>query len=102
MMQNVISLLDTDGSIDNNPVQSTGTLRALSLVFSQVSPPPELQSKLTALLENANAAALISPMDGTYMIDLHSVLVEALEPKSKTFQFFTVIKAGVKSEQTFF
>lgn len=65
MMQNVVSLLDADGSIDNNPVQTTGTLRALALVFAQVNAPPELQPKLASLLENANAVTLISKKDGT-------------------------------------
>lgn len=64
MMQNVISLLDADGNVDNNPVQTTGTIRALALVFDQVSAPPELQPKLNALLEKANAASMMNSKDG--------------------------------------
>lgn len=65
MMQNVISLMDTDGSVDSNPVQTAGTLRALTLVFNQVNAPPELQPKLNALLEKANAATMMASKDGT-------------------------------------
>lgn len=63
MMQNVITLMDTDSNVDNNPVQTTGTLRALTLVFDQVSPPAELQPKLNALIEKANAATMMNPKE---------------------------------------
>lgn len=49
MMQNVIKVLDLEEDIENTT--HTGTLRALSLVFSEVHPPPELEAKLNALLK---------------------------------------------------
>ena len=53
MMQNVIRVLELEGNVDNATTQK-GTLRALSLVFSQVNPPPDLEPKLTALLKKLN------------------------------------------------
>jgi len=57
MMQNVIRVLELEGNVDNATTQKgtlRATLRALSLVFSQVNPPPDLEPKLTALLKKLN------------------------------------------------
>ena len=68
MMQNVIRMLDMEGvSLDNNsPIYAAGTIRALSLVFTQVSPPPDLQPKLAALLNKANVITLSGMENGVY------------------------------------
>ncbi len=66
MIQNVIASLDAEGTgMDSNPNQTTGTLRALSLIFAHVSAPAELQPKLASLLEKAKAHTLMNQKDGT-------------------------------------
>ena len=52
-------MIDVDSSVD-----ISGNVRALSLVFEQVSAPPDLQPKLTALLEKASEIAAHSTKEG--------------------------------------
>lgn len=66
ILQSVIPVLDADvGNVENSSAQTFGTIRALNLVFHQVTVPPELQAKLSALLEKANSISLITPKEGT-------------------------------------
>lgn len=64
MMQNVIRMLDTEGGNVDSPIHTAGTIRALSLVFTHVNPPPDLQTKLAALLNRVNVVTLPGTKDG--------------------------------------